>query len=175
MKTWMSLCLLLIMTAACAEGDLASRLQALGVSFGADHTVTRAQGETWVTVGIREHVGFSHLQWANPGSFTARRSWLIPDRRLAQRHVTDGLVINLPELMVYHWVDGQVIEHYPVSVGMVVDRWHTPLGAHYVAHMELNPIFYWFNGRGHRARPAQPAGRPLDRPGRPRLRPARHQ
>lgn len=127
---------------ATAQGDpLVSRLQQLPVSAGDNHEVTVQRGEYWVQIGIRERVGYEQLHRANPRGFSSGRI-LIPGRYVVAQSVETGIVINIPELALYYFRDGRVLQRYPLSVGMVQPRWHTITGNFTVASKVVNPVWY---------------------------------
>ncbi len=144
-----------------ADDTLATRLNALPVSVGENRILTRQSGENWVAIGIRVHVGFEHLRRANAGNFTAAPRLRIPGRHLVRAYVKNGLVINLPELMVYRWENGRVVEWYPISIGRVTARWHTPLGQLRIVTLERNPTWHrpdWAGGGTVPPGPRNPLG-----------------
>ncbi|MHB9129611.1 MAG: L,D-transpeptidase family protein [Armatimonadota bacterium] len=126
-----------------AVDPLTSRLQRLPMSVGENRTIDWPVGENWIEVGEREHVGFLHLQRANPAGFGPGMSILLPARHQVRRYFTDGLVLNLPELMLFHWRDGQLVDSYPISIGRVIDagRWYSPVGRLQIAVKAVNPTW----------------------------------
>jgi len=127
--------------------DLAARLRRLPVSIGENRTITVQPGESWVDIGIREHVGYEHLRRANPRGFSSG-SILIPGRHQVSGLVKDGIVINLPELMDFRFADELPVAWYPISIGRVAG-WHTPVGELRVVNRRKNPIWYqpsWAGG-----------------------------
>jgi len=142
------------------EDTLAVALRGLPVSIGENKTITVRPGETWVDIGIRERVGYEHLRRANPGGFESG-SILIPGRHQPAGLVADGLVINLPELMDFRWADGRPVAWYPVSVGRVARRWHTPIGELQIVNRAKNPVWRrpsWAGGGVMQAGPRNPLG-----------------
>lgn len=150
---WLAFCCLLEM--ATAQVVLQSRLQQLPVSVGENVTISRKVGESWVDIGVRMRVGYEQLRRANGRNFTRARKIFIPGRHQVSAMMATGLVINLPELMNYCWQDGKPVAWYPVSVGRVAERWHTPVGQLHVKNRKKNPAWHrpeWAGGG------VQPAG-----------------
>lgn len=136
-------------TAFSVTDPLAERIQQLPLSVGENHTTRLQPGESWVQLGLREHVGYEQLRRANPQGFGRGRDILIPGRHLVSRLKADGLVINQPDLMLYRWEDGQVAAWYPISIGMIASRWHTPLGRLQIISHVKNPVWHrpdWAGG-----------------------------
>ncbi len=143
--------------ASLADEALAARVRALPPCVGENTTVIRARNEGWVTLGVREHVGFEHLRRANPnGFFTRRRPIVIPGQHQTTPYAPTGLVVNLPELTVFRWQDGKAVAWYPISIGRVSGRWHTPVGQWQVIAKRKYPDWHrpeWAGGG------VMPAGR----------------
>lgn len=154
-----------------AQSGLAESLRTLPVSVGAYSVVTVPAGETWVDVGIREHVGYEHLRRANTGDIGRARRLDIAGRHQVPILTENGLVINLPELMEYRIENGKVVAWYPISIGRVTSRWHTPVGNLRVVSREVNPTWdrpSWAGGGKVPPGPRNPLGDRwigLDRPG----------
>lgn len=152
------------------EDPLTAALRRLPASVGENRTVTVGPGETWVDIGIREHVGYEHLKRANPHGF-ATGSILIPGRHQVSGPVTNGLVINLPELMDFRLANGRPVAWYPISIGRITSRWHTPIGELKVINKQKNPSWYrpsWAGGGVMKPGPRNPLGDRwigLNRPG----------
>ena len=138
------LCVLTLLSSvllARADTDaLDTAIQQLPVSIGSNHQIIMPTDD-WTQVGISEHIGFSHLHWANPGGFRAGQTVLIPGQRLPERWVPDGVVLNLPELMLYYWRNGEVAAYYPISIGRITERWNTPVGALHVVSKLVDPVW----------------------------------
>ena len=92
-------------------------------------------------MGIREHVGYEHLHRANPHGFKSGKV-LIAGRHIAIKYADDGLVVNIPELTLFEFHDGQPAHYYPCSVGMVQPEWHTIVGEYSVFSKVVDPVWY---------------------------------
>lgn len=124
-----------------AESRVWDRLQQLPPCVGENKRLTMPTDEDWTAVGIREHVAYEQLHRANPGGFGAGTVVVIPGRHLPEPLLSDGLVINLPELMVYRWSGGRVVDWYPISIGRITNPWHTPRGKLHVISRIINPTW----------------------------------
>ena len=107
------------------EGDTLARIGGL---LGADWpTIARDNGLDW-RKAIR------------PGQRIRVRA-----RRIVPRHAGDGIVINIPEKMLYLF-QGKKARAFPVGLGMPqCDRtacWHTPVGTFTVTRKERNPTWH---------------------------------
>lgn len=154
-----------------AQAVVEAGLRKLPVSIGDNTVITRKAGESWVSIGIREFVGYDHLRLANSGNINTAHTLFIPGRHQVSELTVDGLVVNIPELMDFRWVNGKVVAWYPISIGRITSQWHTPLGNLRVISLEKNPIWNrpdWAGGGQMPPGPRNPLGDRwigLDRPG----------
>jgi L,D-transpeptidase ErfK/SrfK len=65
---------------------------------------------------------------------------LVDNRHVAPAEVADGVVINIPQRMLFVFRDGKLAEAWPTTVGR--PDWPTPLGSFYVASKRLNPTWH---------------------------------
>ena len=54
--------------------------------------------------------------------------------------VTDLIVVNLPQRMLFHFEDGRLSGAYPVAIGQP-GQWQTPTGSFTVIQMRENPTW----------------------------------
>jgi L,D-transpeptidase ErfK/SrfK len=102
-----------------------------------------AAGESWTAIGAR--IGVAPAVLASRNGRT-RRSPLIAGDAIVidNRHIVldspqDGLVINVPQRLVFYYADGKLQAHYPVAVGGA--DWRTPLGEFTIVRKEENPTW----------------------------------
>ena len=131
----------------------ASRALALELPLSADSHVVGKNAvliatyeDTFVKIARAYDLGFQELVQANPGV----SPWLpgegtkivLPTRFVLPQAPRRGIVINLPELRLYYFPDGdsgRVITH-PISIGRM--EWRTPLGLTEVYSKAENPSWY---------------------------------
>ena len=65
---------------------------------------------------------------------------IIDNRHVVPPTVPEGIVINVPQRMLFVFRDGQLAGAWPVTVGR--PDWRTPLGGYRVAALELNPTWH---------------------------------
>ena len=101
--------------------------------------------DTLLDIARRFRMGIAELRLANPGADV----WLpgegtpvrIPSRFILPDAPRTGLVINLPEMRIYHYPkDGSVVHTWPISIGRV--GWETPLGKTTVVRKKVLPTWY---------------------------------
>jgi L,D-transpeptidase ErfK/SrfK len=64
----------------------------------------------------------------------------IDNRHVAPAALGEGIVINVPQRMLFAFHDGHLAGAWPVTVGR--PDWRTPLGSYRVAELELNPTWH---------------------------------
>lgn len=149
---------------------LERRLAQLPLSIGENTVATRQEGESWVDIGVREHVGYEHLRRANTGNLDTLPQLNIPGRHQVPSLTRDGIVVNLPELIDYRLQDGKVMEWYPITIGRS-EQWASPLGTLKVTTREKDPVWDqpdWAGGGRVPPGPSNPLGDRwigLNRPG----------
>ena len=131
---------------------------------GATQVIAAEYEDTFVKLARRYNLGFEELKQANPDV----DPWLpgegteivLPTQFVLPSAPHQGVVINLPELRLYHYPandPGRVITH-PVSIGRM--EWQTPLGRAQIVAKAENPA--WYPPESIRAEHAA-EGRPLPR------------
>jgi L,D-transpeptidase ErfK/SrfK len=64
----------------------------------------------------------------------------IDNRHVAIAAINDGIVINIPQRMLFLFHDGRLAAAWPVTIGR--PDWPTPLGSYRVASLTLNPTWH---------------------------------
>lgn len=70
----------------------------------------------------------------------------IDTRRILPKAFNNGIVINIPERMLYYFKDGNVSMVFPVGLGKIFrnvgSNWHTPVGRFTVKVKQKDPVWY---------------------------------
>jgi L,D-transpeptidase ErfK/SrfK len=64
----------------------------------------------------------------------------IDSRHVAAPAIAEGIVINVPQRMLFVYREGHLAAAWPVTVGR--PDWRTPLGSYRIAALELNPTWH---------------------------------
>jgi L,D-transpeptidase ErfK/SrfK len=64
----------------------------------------------------------------------------IDNRHIVPERLMDGILINLPQRMLYYFQAGMLMAHYPVGLGR--PSWPTPTGSFSVINMQENKTWY---------------------------------
>jgi L,D-transpeptidase ErfK/SrfK len=114
--------------------------------IGAPRVIEARYEDTFPSIARAHNVGFEALRRANPGV----DPWLpgqgttiiVPAQFVLPRAPRHGIVVNLPELRLYYFPDGDSgrVITYPVSIGRM--DWRTPLGRTTIVNKSRNPPWY---------------------------------
>lgn len=116
-------------------------------SVGEVETYISKEGEDLLDIAHRYRLAIDHLAFANHWPQTATRIYpetpvIIPSLRLLPLDAPkDGIVINLPERMLFFFRGGRLEELLPVSIG-AVGKYETPSGRFRVVEKLRNPVWY---------------------------------
>ncbi|MGV8898565.1 MAG: L,D-transpeptidase family protein [Burkholderiaceae bacterium] len=64
----------------------------------------------------------------------------IDNRHIVPERLEQGILINLPQRMLYYFQSGDLVAHYPVALGR--PDWATPEGRFLVANLQENKTWY---------------------------------
>jgi L,D-transpeptidase ErfK/SrfK len=147
MLAMLRLALLVVTLGLPGIGSAAEYALAPGQDLIGETTVIRARYEdTFVSLARTHNVGFEALRRANPDV----DAWLpgegtqivVPAQFVLPRAPRRGIVINVAELRLYYFPDGdggRVVTH-PISIGRM--DWATPLGSTSVVSKVAKPSWY---------------------------------
>jgi L,D-transpeptidase ErfK/SrfK len=132
--------LFLAIVDAAAGADLPSVASSLtGGEF--IHTVQR--GESLTSIGARFGVETKFLAASNvlkPSSYLREGQQLrVDNRHIVPGTLVDGILINLPERMLFYFREGRLMRSYPVGLGR--PDWPTPTGSFTIATKQENPVW----------------------------------
>jgi L,D-transpeptidase ErfK/SrfK len=110
---------------------------------GGEFAYTARSGDSLSRIAARFGVDVPVLARDNGLRPTARLR-LGQDVRVDNRHIVlpgleEGLLINVPQRMLYHFSGGTLLAHYPVGLGR--PAWPTPLGVLHVRTLEEYPVW----------------------------------
>ena len=115
------------------------RAQIVGREF--DYAVEK--GDSLSAIGAKYGVGVKALAAQNGITNAAK---LRPGQvlRVDNRHIVpgvlrDGILINLPQRLLFLFEDGRLVAWYPVAVGQ--PNWQTPTGSYKIITRETDPVW----------------------------------
>jgi L,D-transpeptidase ErfK/SrfK len=110
---------------------------------GGQFTYVVQNGDSLTRIGARFGVNIPVLAAANGLSSSSwlreGQSMIIDNRHIVPEVVSDGILINIPQRMLYLFKQEKVTRAYPVGLGR--PDWPTPTGSFTVASKEENPVW----------------------------------
>lgn len=110
---------------------------------GGERTHVVARGESWTSIGARAGVSPAVLAARNGrttrAALRAGESIVVDNRHIVPIVPNASIVINVPQRMLFHVVDGRLRAHYPVAVGAAASQ--TPLGPFTIIERETDPTW----------------------------------
>jgi L,D-transpeptidase ErfK/SrfK len=110
---------------------------------GGEFAYTVQRGDSLTSIGARFGVGVGVLEASNnlaPGALLRIGQQLrVENGHIVPDVVSDGIVINIPQRMLFYFRDGRLIHFYPVALGR--PDWPTPSGPFKVVVREENPTW----------------------------------
>ncbi|HEY7217830.1 MAG TPA: L,D-transpeptidase family protein [Candidatus Binatia bacterium] len=101
------------------------------------------RGDSLTGIGARFGVGVGVLAADNdlsPSSLLRTGQQLrVDNRHIVPNIVRDGIVINIPQRMLFYFKEGRLIRSFPVGLGR--HDWPTPTGPFKIVTKEENPIW----------------------------------
>jgi L,D-transpeptidase ErfK/SrfK len=126
--------------AAAAPAILADDHLLVGEEFG--YTVRR--GDTLAGIGARFAVSPQTLAARNRLPVTKRliagEVLRVDNRHVVPRTLENGILINIPQRLLFYFVGGRLEAWYPVALGQP-GSWQTPTGSYQVVRKEKDPVW----------------------------------
>jgi L,D-transpeptidase ErfK/SrfK len=121
-----------------ADDDSLSKLLA-----GREFVHTVQKGESLTSIGARFGVEAKFLAAANGLSVNSvlkeGRQLRIDNRHIVPQPLDDGILINIPQRMLFFFRNGRLLQSYPVGLGR--PDWRTPTGRFKIISKEENPVW----------------------------------
>ena len=110
---------------------------------GALETYVVEEGDTLLDVGRHFDLGYNEMTSANPGVDpwmpSPNEVLIIPTEFILPEARPQGVVVNIPEMRLYHFQRGGTLVTYPVGLGR--DDWRTPEGSFKIRGKTENPTW----------------------------------
>ncbi len=139
-RRWRLLSAFCFAASAAAPAALAFEPALVGREF--DYTVRR--GDTLVGIGARYGVDAASIAARNglrpKARLVAGRVLHIDDRHIVPKVLDDGILINIPQRLLFYFESGRLVAWYPVGLGQP-GSWGTPTGSYEVVAREKNPVW----------------------------------
>jgi L,D-transpeptidase ErfK/SrfK len=115
------------------------------VIIGGESTYTVRHGDSLRLIGARFGVSpwtLSSINMINPQApLRIGQKLKIANRHIVPAVVADGILVNVPQRMLYLLSVGDLISAYPLAVGRPEPKWRTPTMAFTIAGLDENPVW----------------------------------
>jgi L,D-transpeptidase ErfK/SrfK len=112
--------------------------------IGGDTLYVVQQGDCLISIGGKLGVNWGTIADQNCIDINERLQigdqLLVNARRIVPRIVSDGIIINIPEGMLYFFKNGNLTA-LPVGLGKSDKKWHTPIGKFKITDKAKDPIW----------------------------------
>ena len=112
---------------------------------GRDFVYTVAAGDTLTRIGAQLGVEPRELARQNGLPRTARlrigQGLRVDNQHVIPGGISDGLVLNIPQRMVFLLRDGRLERAYPAAVGRSASKWQTPIRAFRISAKDVDPTW----------------------------------
>ena len=103
------------------------------------------RGDTLTGIGARYGIDAASLAARNgltssSSRLVAGHKLHIDDRHIVPRSLPDGILINIPQRLLFYFEGGRLVAWYPVGLGQP-GSWGTPTGSYKVVAREKNPVW----------------------------------
>jgi L,D-transpeptidase ErfK/SrfK len=130
-----SLVILFLLAPSAAHADLLT---------GGETTYTITKGDSLVLIGAKLGVDWQILARENniePGStLKVGRVVKANTRKIVPKVIESGILINIPDRMLYYFIEGRLTEAFPIGLGRL--DWETPTGKFTINMKERNPAWH---------------------------------
>ncbi len=115
------------------------------------------QGEDLAKIAAGYRLAIDHIMLANQIQTLKvpyNTSLLIPSRRILPDVLEEGVVINIPERMLYFFSPSHAVRHYPIAVG--AKKWMTPVATTKIINKSKDPTWIPPDWAGKDKKPVEP-------------------
>jgi len=135
--------LVLVVAVACLTVSACAPAQWIGDGPGESQTYRVRGKSTLLDVARHYDLGYVEVVAANPGV----DPWLpgggtrvaLPDLHLPPSGKHEGVIVNLGDMRLYHFVEGEPMRSYPIGIGR--EGLTTPLGRTTIVRKMMNPTW----------------------------------
>jgi L,D-transpeptidase ErfK/SrfK len=135
MKNFFVLFLLFIFIPSVSEADMI---------IGGETVYVVEKGDGLVLIGAKLGVNWRNIVKGNNLDIKKQcrigQTLRVNTRKIVPKIIQDGIVINIPDRMLYFFKEGRLKTSFPVGLGMT--KWKTPTGKIKVIGKEKNPTWY---------------------------------
>jgi L,D-transpeptidase ErfK/SrfK len=113
--------------------------------IGGETVVSAQKGDCLSSIGSRFGVDWQLVARENgfdPGKVCRTgQQFSLNNLRIVPKVVQDGIIVNVPDRMLYFFRHGELVMAFPVGLGLPQKEWQTPLGPFLIVRKTTNPTW----------------------------------
>ena len=129
-----------------------SRILYNGEVTGGETVYEVQPGDILYKIAVKLGTSFPAIARANsiknPNQIFAGQKLVIASRKIIPRILDEGVLINIPEYRLYFFHNREVVDVYPIAVGL--KTWRIPTGSFKIIRKIQNPTWYMPEGMAKR-------------------------
>jgi L,D-transpeptidase ErfK/SrfK len=118
--------------------------------IGSETVYYVVKGDTFELIGAKLGINWRNIVKENnidvKKTLKIGQEFRVNTRKIVPKIIDDGIIINIPDRMLYLFKKGKLANAFPVGLGMPswrgITRWRTPEGKFKVIGKEKNPTWY---------------------------------
>jgi L,D-transpeptidase ErfK/SrfK len=114
--------------------------------IGGKTVVSAKKGDSLFLIGARFGVDWQII--AKENGFDPKKvccvgqEFTINNLRIVPKALHDGIIVNVPDRMLYFFQNGELVTAFPVGLGLPQEEWQTPIGPFVIVRKTTNPTWY---------------------------------
>lgn len=111
---------------------------------GGEVSYPTKKGDCLVLIGAREGLDWeiiakeNRIEFKNQCKINVQLTFT--NRKIVPRIVEDGIIVNIPDRMLYFFKEGTLVSYFPVCLGS--RDWQTPVGTFVIVRKEHDPTWH---------------------------------
>jgi len=116
------------------------------IIIGEKATVSARKGDSLFLIAARYGVDWQTV--ARENGFDPKKvcsvgqEFSINTMRIVPKVIDNGIIVNVPDRMLYFFQNGALVTSFPVGLGLPQEEWQTPVGPFSVVRKTRNPTWY---------------------------------
>jgi L,D-transpeptidase ErfK/SrfK len=116
------------------------------IIIGGKTTVSAKKGDSLFLISARHGVDWQVV--AKENNFDPKKvccvgqEFTINNQRIVPKVINDGILVNIPDRILYFFQNGKLATFFPVGLGLPQEQWQTPVGQFSLIRKTTNPTWY---------------------------------
>lgn len=121
-------------------------ISAASMFTGGTYTISTKKGDSLNIISSRYGVDWRVI--AKENNFDPNKvccvgqEFVINNLRIVPKIIDNGIIVNIPDRMLYFFQSGSLVTAFPVGLGLPQEEWQTPTGPFSIIRKTTNPTWY---------------------------------